>query len=374
MQFNPVHSHQPLPEGLMLDATLERILLINFGGLGDEILFFPVIQHLRAHYPAARITALVEPRCRNIMEHNHLIDEVFTFDIKSRKHPGDLLELVGILRDEAPDMIISSGGSTLVAGLLFLSGARYRVGYDSGRLRFLLTHRAPLNKEQYAAKMYYDLLLPLGFPDYITPEPEMKLPAMVDQWVVAWFKRQQVPLDEPYVLIHPGVSLLSKQKQLIKSWENHKWEALIRQLLEEGTRVVLAGGPDDADELAYLQARLSHPKLVSTYGHTRNMYQLGGFIRRAGVMVCVDSAPLHLGVAVNANIVTIFGPTDEQKLLPMHRTNLRVIHTDVACRPCLWATRQTTCEALTCLQEIGVERVYNAVREFVPRPIDLNQA
>lgn len=347
----------------LLDQSFARILLINFGGIGDEILFFPVIEDLRMHYPDAQISVVVEPRCRSIMEHNYFIDRVLCFDIKKNKAPGDLLELLGLLRNEAPDLIVSSGGSPLVAGLLFLSGAPVRVGYAS-RLKFLLTHPVELNKDQYAARMYHDLLNPLGFPNK-NPVPRIHLPQQINHWVSDWLEQHGIGQEEPYVLIHPGVSLLSKEKQLIKSWALEKWEALIRQLLAENRRVILAGGPDDADELAYLLAHLDHPLLTSIYGQTRDMYQLGGFIQRAKVMVCVDSAPLHLGVGLGTNLVAIFGPTDEHKLLPPESPQIKVIQAGTHCRPCLWATRQTTCEALSCLKEIEVAQVYQATQTFL---------
>ena len=344
-----------------LDQHFARILLINFGGIGDEILFFPVIEDLRSHYTHAHITVVVEPRCRSIMEHNYLIDEVICFDIKQRKHPGDLLELLGLIRDQAPDLILSSGSSPLVACLLFLSGSPVRVGYRPRKLGFLLTDPVELNKEQYAARMYHDLLKPLGFPDQ-PPVPRMHLPHSVRHWVSDWLAEHHLA-EHDYALIHPGVSQLSKDKQMIKSWELAKWEALIEQLLAQERNVVLAGGPDDAAELNWLLSRLAHPRLFSIYGQTRDMYQLAGVIQRAGVMICVDSAPMHLGVAMGTPLVAIFGPTDEHKLLPPNQPHMRVVQAGTHCRPCLWATRQTTCEALSCLRDISVESVLSACLE-----------
>ncbi|MBF2053282.1 MAG: glycosyltransferase family 9 protein [Candidatus Sericytochromatia bacterium] len=347
------------------ERFFQRILLINFGGIGDEILFFPVIEALRYQYPNARIAVVVEPRCRNLMEHNYLIDQVYSFDIKHNKAPGDLLELMTTLRAEAPELIISSGSSSLVAPLLFLSGAPYRVGYDSGKLRFLLTHRAPLNNNQYAAEMYYDLLRPMGFPSRAVV-PRMPLPSVVKNWAERWLRRQQLP-REAYVLIHPGVSLMSKEKKLIKSWPRERWAELIERLLAAGRHVVLAGGPDDAEEISDLQQRIQHPRMVSAYGETRDLYQLGALMQTAAVSVCVDSAPMHLGVALDARLVAIFGPTDENKLVPAGQTDrIQVVQHPVSCRPCLWATRQTTCDTLDCLNGIRTEAVYEAIQQLAP--------
>jgi ADP-heptose:LPS heptosyltransferase len=362
-QSLPQTAPSPTPD----PADIQRILLINFGGIGDEILFFPVIETLRYAYPHAYLSILVEPRCHNLMDHHYFIDEVLTFDIKHRKSPGDLLDLLTLIRSNEADMIISSGGSSLVAPLLFLSGASHRVGYDSGRFPGLLTHRAPLNKEQYAANMYHDLLSPLGLarPNVV---PQTSLPTIVKHWSHQWLSTQGLTTGDhikDYVLIHPGVSLMSKEKQLIKSWERDRWCQLIQRLLKEETPVVLAGGPDDAEEVNYITTRIQHPLFKVAYGHTRDLYQLGGLIEAAGVTVCVDSAPMHLAIALQSPLVAIFGPTDENKLVPKD-ARYQVVKHDVHCRPCLWATRNTTCATLDCLTGIQVKQVYAAVRGFLP--------
>jgi len=42
--------------------NFKKILLINFGGIGDEILFLPVIDALKKQYPEAEITLCLEKR------------------------------------------------------------------------------------------------------------------------------------------------------------------------------------------------------------------------------------------------------------------------------------------------------------------------
>lgn len=344
----------------LLDHNFQRIMLIHFGGIGDEILFFPVIQNLRIHFKNIRLSMIVEPRCLSIIENNYFVDRVYTFDIKNRRHPGDLLELLSIIRTESPELIISSGSSPLVAMLLFLSGIPYRAGYATNKFTFLLSHSTQLNKEQYAATMYYDLLTAIGFPKKEVI-PEIRLPEVAIDWAKTWLRQQNVRPDLPLVLIHPGVSLMSKRKNIIKSWDIHNWETLIRELLKLEIGVVLSGGPDDAEELTHLTENISHKRLFSAYGHSKNIYQLGGLIQATNLMVCVDSAPMHLGVALNANLVAIFGPTDDKTLVPK-RENIDIVTFDISCRPCLWNTRNTTCSTLSCLKEIEVDHVMRSVK------------
>jgi len=101
--------------------AFQKLLAINFGGIGDEILFLPTIKTIREAHPDWHITLLLEPRSKGVSELTDVFDEVLTFDIKKRPLlSSDLIELLGILREGGYDRVISSGSSPLVSMLLFL--------------------------------------------------------------------------------------------------------------------------------------------------------------------------------------------------------------------------------------------------------------
>ena len=52
-----------------------KILLINFGGIGDEILFLPTIISLKKEFPNSHITLALEPRSRGIVDLTDKIDD-----------------------------------------------------------------------------------------------------------------------------------------------------------------------------------------------------------------------------------------------------------------------------------------------------------
>lgn len=358
------------------DASIQRILAINFGGIGDEILFFPVIQGLRETYPNSRITMLVEPRCQGIGAFNPAIDEVLTFDIKANPSPAELMALVGELRKRKFDLAISSGGSAMVPLLLWLTGARYRVGYGASRTARLLSYQAPLNKQQYAADMYYDLIRAwVPSPNRL---PQVAIAPADRLWAKEFMAEQGVQPGESVVMLHPGCSRLSVIKGFHKSWEPWKWADLARRLLAEGVRVLIAGGPDDADAIAAIREQLatspaavgsdseSSLPVVDAYGKTRGLGQLAALIEQASVLVAVDSAPMHLGVAVGRPTVALFGPTDPRKLLPEGTIHQAVAVSGLECRPCLWDRRKTTCETLDCMRDLSVDMVEQAVRRVLP--------
>ena len=71
-------------------------------------------------------------------------------------------------------------------------------------------------------------------------------------------------------------------------------------------------------------------------------------MKNSGCVICVDSAPLHVAVCVKANIFAIFGPTNDEKLIPKTK-NITLIKNDCDCRPCLWHKRSQNCESSNCL-------------------------
>jgi ADP-heptose:LPS heptosyltransferase len=303
-----------------------RLLAINFGGIGDEILFLPTLQTIKQSYPNWHITLLLEPRSKAVAQVTDLVDAVVEFDIKKRPLLSrDLVELLGILRDGNYDCVLSSGSSPMVACLLFLSGIPERIGYDSGPLaRLLLTRTAPLKREQYAADMYHDLVQGLGL------KPERVLPVAVarkenidrmEEFLKGRSKKQAQIRNQKRVIIHPGTSLLALQKGMVKTWPAESWVALLTRLAQhEDLQVILAGGPDDKETIEKIMTALiktpEASKVVSAYGSTKSLADFAGLLKISDLLDCVDSAPMHLAVALGIPVVSMFGPTDPQKLLP----------------------------------------------------------
>lgn len=326
-------------------SNQQKILFINFGGIGDEILFLPTIFSVKEKYPDAKITLCLEPRSKGIKELCSEIDEVFPIDIKNQNKLKAFLSLVKFIRKEHFDTIISSGANKFIPILLFLSGAKTKIGYNSGFLsKLLLTEAVILNKKQYAGNMYHDLVKKFtGL--------EAKLPKIEIKTAADWIGNENRFKEENSVLIHPGVSKMSVQKGIIKIFGANKWVEIIETLLGQGKRVFLAGGPDDDEIIKQITDKISpnlKSRLLNYYGKTKNLKELAQLISKMEVMICSDSAPMHIGVAVGTKTIAIFGPTDEKKLLPQD-PNFVAVTTNCDCRPCLWDKRNTSCENLYCL-------------------------
>lgn len=356
---------------------LERIALLNFGGIGDEILFSPVVHAVRQALPDAHMTLVLEARSGRIRELLPQIDATVEVELQKLSRGALFFRLLKILRGRHFDAVISSGSSPFIALLLWCSGIPVRIGYDSGSLsRKLLTQAAPLNRKAYAGEMYYSLARCFLQTTQLAPEeptgnvtPQLSVDTAIQEKARGILKSAgETEPPKQRILIHPGVSQMSIRKNIFKSWPLAYWEQLIVQLLQQyaGASIYLAGGPDDADVLNHLNTFCQglapglQPRVINLYGKTTSLKDLAGIISLCDLLISVDSAPMHLAIGLQTPVVALFSPTDEKKLVPQTQAVAIAARPDLACRPCLWDVRKTSCNNPICL-EIPVSTVLGQV-------------
>lgn len=328
-------------------SDFKNILLINFGGIGDEILFLPVIQALKKEYPTSKITLCLEGRSKAFLNLTNLVDAHFFADIKTKNKYLEMIKLYFKALLGKYDLVVSSGANPLIATLLFFTGIKTRIGYKTTNLsNKLLTHAVSLNKNQYASMMYFDLVKPITSKDFELPIINI----------------ENFEKNKNSVLIHPGVSKISILKNITKTFDAKKWADIIKLLLKKGKNVYLAGGPDDAECIEIIRKELKDTDItnfIDLYGKTQNIFELVELIKKSEVLICSDSAPMHIGVATSTKTIAIFGPTDDTTLLPKSDKFI-VLKNNANCRPCLWAKRQTSCKELKCL-DIDINQILDLI-------------
>ena len=287
-----------------------RILALVPGGIGDQILFFPTLEDLKRQYPQAAIDVIVEPRSKGAYRVCPYVSDVLMFDYKDRNGLADYLNLLGIIREREYDIALSLGQRWTVGLLLWLNGIPIRVGYQTNSSWFL-TKPVPLKTEQYAAHMYHDLLQGLNI-QTPCPPPKINVPKEDIRWAEAEQQRLEIK-DSGYILIHGGSSRLAQSKGIDKIYPVTKWQRIVEEIgQKQPLPIVFLQGPEDDEWVSKMRAVSSNLKVISP----TDIGKLAATIAGANLMLCTDSAPMHLAVAVGTYTVALFGPTEAKKLLP----------------------------------------------------------
>ena len=288
-----------------------RILALVPGGIGDQILFFPTLDDLKKSYPESQIDVIVEPRSKGAYRVCKSVQDVLAYDFKDANSLADWGNLLGIMRDREYEAVISLGQRWTVGLLLWLTGIPQRVGY-AGNGAIFLTNPIPLKPEQYAAQMYHDLLPGI---DVVTPFPGLSI--NVPKADIDWAEAEQkfVGVSESgYVLIHGGSSELAQIKGIDKIYPTNYWQEIITELQQKQPNlpVVVVKGPEDGTWVNEITQLCPDVKVVMP----GDIGKLAAIIAAANLMLCTDSAPMHLAVAVGTYTIALFGPTNPEKLLP----------------------------------------------------------
>ncbi|MEA5535241.1 glycosyltransferase family 9 protein [Crocosphaera sp. XPORK-15E] len=279
-----------------------RILALVPGGIGEQILFFPTLEDLKTQYPNALIDVIVEPRAKiayRVCPHVH---EVLMFDYQDRNGLADYLNLLGMIRDREYDVAFTLDKRWTLGLLFWLNGIPLSIGYQTSTAWFL-SNPVPQKTEQYTAYMYHDLIQGLGIQ---TPCPPLKIAVPKDD--ISWAEGEQKRLllqESGYILLYGGFG---------ESYPVPQWSNIINNMQQKqpSIPIVLLQWAGNEAWVKMVQESCPNLKVIKPSGVGR----LAAMIAGANLMVCTDSTPLQLAVAVGTYTVALFGQTKATKRLP----------------------------------------------------------
>jgi ADP-heptose:LPS heptosyltransferase len=115
-----------------------------------------------------------------------------------------------------------------------------------------------------------------------------------------------------------------------KHWSSAGFARIARYLMRKNIAVVLIGS--NGERAVCWEVANMAPGAVNFAGAT-SLGELAALIRRATICVTNDSGPMHLAVALDRPVVSIFGPTDPLWIGPYQRPDA-VVSAAVSCSPC----------------------------------------
>ena len=331
-----------------------NILIVKLSAIGDVIHTLPSLAELRRLYPDAHITWVVEEAAADlIIGHPHL-DEVIISrrkswikDIKAGKVAATLLEartFVRRIRSRRYDLVIDFHGLLKSSMVVFLSGGKRKLGYDSWQelSGLFLNEKIPEDMNKHAVDRYLD------FPRYLGAEihdVEFILPLTDKTKADAKRLLDQHHLSEKnYIAVNPIAYWETKL------WDNAKFAKLADQIKEELKLDVIFTGSNRTDA-ADILSRMTKEGI--NLGGKTSLPMLAEIYKCARAVITTDSGPMHLAAAVGTPVIALFGPTDPARTGPYGKGHT-VIRADLPCSPCLLKK----CPTKECMKEITPEQVY----------------
>jgi heptosyltransferase I len=277
--------------------------------IGDVVHTLPVVHSLKAAWPDARITWVIQPGPHALVEGHPAVDEFVVFE-RSRGAAG-FAELRRALAGREFDLVLVLQ-SYLKSGLVsLLLRAPRKIGFDRRRARdltWLLTReRIPARPRGH---MQDELL---EFVEYLGLEPRLEWGLEATEEEAARYADLLPPADGP------TVAMVLSTSNPEKDWPSRNYALLADRLHDElGARAVLVGGRSEREEAA-ARAVVTLAEHAPLDLRERDLRRLVWLVGRADVLVTPDTGPLHLGVALGTPTVALMGATNPKRFGPYRR-------------------------------------------------------
>ena len=371
---------------LLSSQNFSRILLIKPSALGDVVHTIPVLPKLRARFPTAQIDWLITPDNAGLVRHHPDLSGVVLFDRQRFAHLGrnwtattEPLRLLRHLWQARYDLVIDLHGQMRSALITLATGAPVRVGFDrpirwtrpaSGHdaLRnfprhgwtgaregswIAYSHHIPISTlDVHAIDRYLWLTPILGLDDspidsriYLSAEIEAAAQQFLEQYALQQFGA-----------LVPGTIWETKH------WYPERFAEVGQWLKKQGFDVVVLGSNRDRRRCEQITQLCRGA--VDFSGQTTPA-ELAAILKRAAVCVTNDSGAMHLAVALDRPVVSVFGPTNPVHIGPYDRPQA-VVRADLPCSPCNFRRLSQCSHGHACMAEVSakivIERVESALR------------
>ncbi len=294
----------------MIDpAALRRILLVRLSSFGDVVRATGCLRLLRQASPRAEIVAVTDAPLAPVFRQAPGEARVIESSGQAR------LALVWLEARRALSPLRRAGGFDLAVDLqgtrrsalwTYASAARIKAG--RGNRRPLWAFAQPPDHRRSDVAESGAILARLGIPA-ADPSPELHCRPEDEASLGAKLSAAGLP-DSGYLLVNPFSRWPSK------SWPLERYARLLPALrLETAMPIVIAGGGDEAQAGEQLVAGLPPGTAVSLAGHL-SLGELFALLRRARLVISVDSGPMHAAAALGTPVLALFGPTWPERAGP----------------------------------------------------------
>ncbi len=248
------------------------------------------------------------------------------FGIRKKNKNSNLVKMVFRVRKERYTHIINIHRFGTSGFITFMSGAKYKAGFDKNPFSFCYTKKvkhiisAPYT-ENPVHEVQRNQMLIADITDTDAALPKL-YPSAQDHETIKQYQ------GAPYICIAPSSVWFTKQ------FPAEKWIELLN-VLPHHYHVHLLGAPGDHTLGETILNRSVHPNVQNLCGKL-NFLQSAALMQGADMNYANDSAPLHFASAMNAPVTAVYCSTVPAFGFGPLRDNARIVEIkeQLYCKPC----------------------------------------
>ncbi len=341
----------------------DSLCLLRLSAVGDVCHAVPVIRSIQRQWPSTSITWVIGRTEYTLLEGLEGV-EFIIFDKK--KGLDALRQLRSAIAGRCFDVLLHTATALRSSLISLCIPAKIRLGYDRERakeMQWLFTNRKIKACEHGVAHVmesFFEFAEALGVTKRVL-EWNIPISAADDKWAA-----QQIAKGQKTLVVSPASSIT------FRDWTVEGFSELTRYAIEKhGMNVILSGGPTILEkQLAEdIASGCGHP-VLNLVGRT-NLKQLFSLIKKASVLLSVDSGPAHMATAAGTPVIGLYAYNNPSRTGPYFSMKYVVsvynelVHESFGREPTelLWKTRIRIPDAMKRINPTPVKAMLDKVIE-----------
>jgi heptosyltransferase-2 len=344
-----------------VNRPFEKILIRSTSWIGDSVISLPALREFRRIFPSSELVLLVKPWVRDVYLDADFVDDILVHEI------GGLgtMRTIRAIRKRRFDAAILLQNAFIAAAIAYFSGIPARTGFPTDRRRMLLTHPLDLSESiRQSHQVYYYLSIAskierlfFGSSRVDFKSPDFRLPVNEKRRAKAkeYLHDAGLDLSRKLVALNPGAT-----NSRAKQWPADRFaEAGDRMAETCGCSVIFVGSASERKLSESIAGCMRHPPLILT-GQT-SLAESIAILSICDLVVSNDTGPAYLAAALRRPVLTVFGPTDFNRICPASDT-AHIVRSPVSCAPCMLRDCPTMQE---CMTGVTVDMVYRKAADLL---------
>lgn len=350
------------------EREVRSILLIQLDHLGDAVLSSGLLHGLRRRFPNAQIDVLASDRSAAWYEFAGEANQVWVMP-QTRFGRGTSRRWIhavfawGLwMRRRRYDLAIDIRGELPNALLIWLTGARRRIGWTAGGGGYLLTDSGNWQYGRHEVLSRQELLA-LAVNDTeseLVSLPRYRASEEVQRHVHERLEQSDTTATRR-IVVHLGSGMPGKV------WPVAHWRSLIRRLdVHLDAHVVVVGGAAD-NATAKLVAGEADALRVSNWTGRTGVAELVALCEHADLFIGSDSGPAHIAAQCGTPTLVLFSGTNRVDQWRPWGPHVVVVKHVTECSPC----HREVCPLADhpCMQNLRPDEVFAAAARMLKVPV-----
>lgn len=345
----------PLSEFYQRTKSARRIVVVDFGFLGDSVHLVPALWEIKRNYPEAELHTVSANVGAEVLKMASCVNKAWGLSLSPPPSLWASRHFQKKLRDEKFDLAINFSGSDRTIFVTAFTGAKWRVAQQGAREHFwakwLIRHWVPRQtNDVIVSEQRRRMLATLG----MSLQPtrfDLNIPDASREWAQK---------NVPERAIHFALNASSPMKE----WPLEHWIDLAKKVLSDPSIEIVATAspvPREQERLRTFVDKVATKRVTPIVSPT--IPQLTAILQRCLLQVGGDSGVTHLAYAVDTPTFSLL--RDYPALSDWKLTGEK--HGQIVAQCSCIASGENRCElsGSKCLAEISPGRVSEVVRDWL---------